>query len=258
MEIKKKIIRFFLLLSLTILGYLFGFLSIEVNSKLDYNSTLLLFFSSLVLLFTNTDINKLFFNYKNVEIFDKIRMNKCIGILKYVYSYFTVYPLIIRPIKEIYCLYTNPSWKNIVTYPVLFGLSFILPFIMALILIGIIKNINYLIMSKEHKMRMFVKTLLLGNRIELHRIVVKENHSSILKNAEKELKEKLNIDSIYMTPVSNQDISIFSNNTNHYILTIQIKYIETVVKEIATIESVLLKIQIDFENMKICRVKFLN
>ena len=99
MEIKKKVIKFSLFLALAILGYLFGFLSIWVNSKLDYNSTLIMIFSSLFLLFANTDANKLFFNYKNIEIVDEVRINKYVSILKYLYLYFTSYPLIISAIK---------------------------------------------------------------------------------------------------------------------------------------------------------------
>lgn len=113
-------------------------------------------------------------------------------------------------------------------------------------------------MSKEHKIQMFVKTLLLGTRIELRNIVVREDYGYILKNAEKDLRKKLNIDSIHLSPVSNQDISIYSINTDSYILTVQTKYIDTAEEDSLTFESVLLKIQIDFENNKINHVKFFN
>lgn len=113
-------------------------------------------------------------------------------------------------------------------------------------------------MSKEHKIQMFVKTLLLGTRIELRNIVVREDYGYILKNAEQDLRKKLNIDSIHLAPVSNQDISIYSINTDSYILTVQTKYIDTAEEESLTFESVLLKIQIDFENNRINHVKFFN
>lgn len=258
MEIKKKVIKFFLFLALAILGYLFGFLSIWVNSKLDYNSTLIMIFSSLFLLFANTDANKLFFNYKNIEIIDEVRINKYVSILKYLYLYFTSYPLIISAIKEIHCFYTNLNWEMIQTHPIYFALSILLPYIFALVLMNIFKRINYLIMSKEHKIRMFIKTLLIRNRNELRNIIVKENYDPILSNAEQELEKKLNIDSIHLAPVSNQDISIYSNNTDSYILTVQTKYIDTAKEEPLTIESLLLKIQIDFENNRINHVEFLD
>ena len=113
-------------------------------------------------------------------------------------------------------------------------------------------------MSEEHKIRIFIKSLLLSSRIALNSIIVKENYESILRNAEQELKKKLNIDSIHLAPVSNQDISIYSINTDSYILTVQTKYIDTADEESLTIESVLLKIQIDFENNRISHVKFFN
>ena len=113
-------------------------------------------------------------------------------------------------------------------------------------------------MSEEHKIRIFIKSLLLGSRIELNSIIVKENYESILRNAEQELNKKLNIDSIHLAPVSNQDISIYLNNTDSYILTVQTKYIDTIEEESLTIESLLLKIQIDFENNRINHVKFLD
>ena len=113
-------------------------------------------------------------------------------------------------------------------------------------------------MSKEHKIRMFIKTLLIRNRNELRNIIVKENYDPILSNAEQELEKKLNIDSIHLAPVSNQDISIYSNNTDSYILTVQTKYIDTAKEEPLTIESLLLKIQIDFENNRINHVEFLD
>ena len=259
MGLEKKIIQFPLSsLALVFLGYLFGFLSIWVNSKLDYNSTLIMVFSSLFLLFANTDANKLFFNYKNIEIVDEVKINKFVSILKYLYLYFTSYPLIIGTIKEIHSFYTNLNWGMILTHPIYFVLSIFLPYILAFVLIYIFKKVNYLIMSEEHKIRMFIKILLLGSRIELNSIIVKENYGSILINAEQELKKKLNIDSIHLAPVSNQDISIYSNNTDSYILTVQTKYIDTAEEEPLTIESFLLKIQIDFENNRINHVKFLN
>ena len=264
MEIKKKVIKLSLFLALAILGYLFGFLSIWVNSKLDYNSTLIMIFSSLFLLFANTDANKLFFNYKNIEIVDEVRINKYVSILKYLYLYFTSYPLIISAIKEIHCFYTNLNWEMIQTHPINFVLSILLPYIFALVLIDIFKRINYLIMSKEHKIRMFIKILLSNKillsiyRIELRHIILKKKYPAILDNTKKNLKEKLNIDSIHLAPVSNQDISIYSNNTDSYILTVQIKYIDTAKEEPLTIESVLLKIQIDFKNNRINHVKFLD
>lgn len=113
-------------------------------------------------------------------------------------------------------------------------------------------------MSEEHKIRMFIKTILLGSRIELNQILVKENYISILRVVERELKKKLNIDLIHLAPVSNQDIGIYSNNKNSYILTVQIKYIDTSEEEPLTIESILLKIQIDFKNNRINHVKFLD
>ena len=258
MEIKKKIIQYFLFFALAILGYLFGFLSIWVNSKLDYNSTLIMIFSSLFLLFANIDANKLFFNYKNIEIVDEVKINKYIITIKYLYLYFTSYPLIISAIKGIHCFYTNLNWEMIQSCPLYFLLSVLLPYLFALVLINIFKRINYLIMSKEHKIQMFVKTLLLGTRIELRNIVVREDYGYILKNAEKDLRKKLNIDSIHLSPVSNQDISIYSINTDSYILTVQTKYIDTAEEDSLTFESVLLKIQIDFENNKINHVKFFN
>ena len=257
MEIKKKIIHSFPLLALAILGYLFGFLSI-LSLNFDSKSTVFIAFASFVLLLTNTDIYKLILNYKNVEIFDELNMNKYINTSKGVYLYSTFYGSIIKPVNEINLFYTNLSCDNIKTHPTLFVLTVLLPFIAPLILIFIIKRINYLIMSKEHKIRMFIMTLLIGSRIELHNIVVKENYGSILKHAEQELKKKLNIDSIHLTPVSNQDISIYSSNTDSYILTVQTKYIDTVEEEPLTVESVLLKIQIDFKNNRINHVKFLD
>ena len=215
-------------------------------------------FSSLFLLFANTDANKLFFNYKNIEIIDEVRINKYVSILKYLYLYFTSYPLIISAIKEIHCFYTNLNWEMIQTHPIYFALSILLPYIFALVLMNIFKRINYLIMSKEHKIRMFIKTLLIRNRNELRNIIVKENYDPILSNAEQELEKKLNIDSIHLAPVSNQDISIYSNNTDSYILTVQTKYIDTAKEEPLTIESLLLKIQIDFENNRINHVEFLD
>ncbi|BCJ10614.1 hypothetical protein SMNM65_10460 [Streptococcus mitis] len=254
----KKIIQFSLSLALVFLGYLFGFLSIWVNSKLDYNSTLIMIFSSLFLLFSNTDANKLFLNYKNIEIVDEVEINKYVSRLKYLYLYFTSYPLIISTIKEIHCLYTNLNLRMIQTHPIYFVLSIFLPYILAFALIDIFKKINYLIMSEEHKIRMFIKTILLGSRIELNQILVKENYISILRVVERELKKKLNIDLIHLAPVSNQDIGIYSNNKNSYILTVQIKYIDTSEEEPLTIESILLKIQIDFKNNRINHVKFLD
>ena len=259
MEIKKIIQSSpFFFFALAILGYLFGFLSIWVNSKLDYNSTLIMVFSSLVLLFANTDANKLFFNYKNIEIVDDVKINKCVSILKYLYLYFTSYPLMISSIKDIYSFYTDLNWKKMPTNLLFFLSSAFLPYFLALVLIYIFKKINYLIMSEEHKIRIFIKSLLLSSRIALNSIIVKENYESILRNAEQELKKKLNIDSIHLAPVSNQDISIYSINTDSYILTVQTKYIDTADEESLTIESVLLKIQIDFENNRISHVKFFN
>ena len=119
-------------------------------------------------------------------------------------------------------------------------------------------------MSKEHKIRMFIKILLSNKillsiyRIELRHIILKKKYPAILDNTKKNLKEKLNIDSIHLAPVSNQDISIYSNNTDSYILTVQIKYIDTAKEEPLTIESILLKIQIDFENNRINHVEFLD
>ena len=150
------------------------------------------------------------------------------------------------------------------THPINFVLSILLPYIFALVLIDIFKRINYLIMSKEHKIRMFIKILLSNKillsiyRIELRHIILKKKYPAILDNTKKNLKEKLNIDSIHLAPVSNQDISIYSNNTDSYILTVQIKYIDTAKEEPLTIESILLKIQIDFENNRINHVEFLD
>ncbi|WP_293959335.1 hypothetical protein [Streptococcus sp.] len=185
-------------------------------------------------------------------------MNKYINTLKGGYLYSTFYGSIIKSVNEINLFYTNLSCDNIKTHPILFILTVLLPFIAPFILIFIIKRINYLIMSKEHKIRMFIMTLLIGSRIELRNIVVKEYYHSILKNAELELKKKLNIDSIHLAPVSNQDISIYSINKDSYILTVQTKYIDTAEEESLTIESLLLKIQIDFKNNMINNVKFFN
>ncbi|MDB0074245.1 hypothetical protein [Streptococcus gwangjuensis] len=257
MEIKKKIIQYFLFYALAILGYLFGFLSI-LNLNFDSNSTIFIAFASFVLLLTNTDIYKLILNYKKVEIFDELNIKKYINTLKWVYLYSTFYGSIIKSVNEINLFYTNLSFENIITNLELFSLTVMLPFVMLLLIIGIIKRINYLIMSKEHKIRMFIKTLLLGTRIELRNIVVREDYGYILKNAEQDLRKKLNIDSIHLAPVSNQDISIYSINTDSYILTVQTKYIDTIEEESLTIESLLLKIQIDFENNRINHVKFFN
>ncbi len=257
MEIKKKIIQSFPFFALAILGYSFGFLSI-LSLNLDSNSTVFIALASFVLLLTNTDIYKLILNYKNVEIFDELNMNKYINTLKGVYLYSTFYGSLIKPVNEINLFYTNLSYENIKTHSTLFILTVLLPFITLLMLTFVIKRINYLIMSKEHKIRMFIMTLLMRKRIELHNIVVKENYGYILKNAEQDLKKKLNIDSIHLAPVSNQDISIYSINTDSYILTVQTKYIDTADEESLTIESVLLKIQIDFENNRINHVKFFN
>lgn len=257
MEIKKKIIHSFSLLALVILGYSFGFLSI-LSLNFDSKSTVFIAFASFVLLLINTDIYKLILNYKNVEIFDELNMNKYINTLKGGYLYSTFYGSIIKSVNEINLFYTNLSCDNIKTHPILFILTVLLPFIAPFILIFIIKRINYLIMSKEHKIRMFIMTLLIGSRIELRNIVVKEYYHSILKNAELELKKKLNIDSIHLAPVSNQDISIYSINKDSYILTVQTKYIDTAEEESLTIESLLLKIQIDFKNNMINHVKFFN
>ena len=257
MEIKKKIIKFSLFLALAILGYLFGFLSI-LSLNFDSNSTVFIAFASFILLLTNTGIYKLILNYKNIEIFDELNMNKYINTLKGVYLYSTFYGSLIKPINEINLFYTNPSYENIKTHSTLFILTVLLPFILLLILIFVIKRINYLIMSKEHKIRMFIMILLLSGRIELHNIIVKENYGPILRNAEQELKKKLNIDSIHLAPVSNQDISIYSNNTDSYILTVQTKYIDTAEEKPLTVESVLLKLRIDFKSNRINHVEFLD
>jgi len=173
MEIKKKIIHSFSLLALAILGYSFGFLSI-LSLNFDSKSTVFIAFASFVLLLINTDIYKLILNYKNVEIFDELNMNKYINTLKGGYLYSTFYGSIIKSVNEINLFYTNLSCDNIKTHPILFILTVLLPFIAPFILIIIIKRINYLIMSKEHKIRMFIMTLLIGSRIELRNIVVKE------------------------------------------------------------------------------------